>query len=107
MDDTDRIATRDGEVATEDGHGAAALAAVEILIWQLLRAGLVEAEPLALDLVRYGRLYDAERSAPSDAAAAQSLYALAGLARGAGRLCAGATRKRPPRPAPWKDSHVN
>jgi hypothetical protein len=99
-------ATGNELVNADDGHGAAALAAVEILIWQLVRAGSVDAKPLALELERYARLYDSERRTPGDAAAAESLYALVRLVRGAARSCTGDERKRPARSL-WKDSHIN
>ena len=106
MNHAEQIGTIDGGGLVDDGSGAAALAAVEILIWQLVRSGSVEAKSLASELMRYARLYDVERRAPGDAAAAKSLYALVRLVRGAERSCAGAVRKRPPRVS-CKGTYVN
>jgi hypothetical protein len=84
--------------AARDGCGAAALAAVGILMWNLARTGLIETQTLALELARYARLHDDEPRTPGDAAAAQSLYALANLVRGAGRLRDRPAARRPARP---------
>ena len=78
-----------------DGHGAAALAIVEILLWQLLRGGVLPAAALAHEIERYARLHDDGGDA-SNAAVAGTLRALARVARGAARIC---SVDQPPAPS--------
>ncbi len=62
------------KIIDEDGRIAALFSAIEVLTWQLVNSGVLTAEPLADELMRYAKFHSSGE---------KSLLLLARLARAA------------------------